>query len=186
MKKVAEMDCPELFVHLEGHARALVANSLQGVAGDRAIQLAVTGIMRQIAGDPREQDLKRWPDHGHSISPSLEIETGLPHGLAVNICASLGAAVAHFRRAYGQPILADEPLARMLRLSAALRLPIWHPLLAEPGFLAKAAAATARVRGGGHWPVPTGIGSHVYIEPTLTELEGASDLLRRHATSTTD
>lgn len=178
IKKVAEMASAKLFRHLEQHGNELIKTGFQGETGDVALSLAISGILEQLASDPWEAELRRWPDHGHSISPTLEMETGLPHGLTVNICASVGAAVANARTERGRKLLADEPFARMLDLSADLGLPIWHPKLAEPGFLARAAGATALVRAGNHWPVPVDIGAYTFIEPTLAELQAASDLLR--------
>lgn len=183
MKKVGEMVSPELFDLLSSRGGDLITSRFQGKIGDEALSLAVTGIMQQIAADPWEQNLRRWPDHGHSISPTLEMETALPHGYTVNICGSVGAALANGRVENGRKLLADEPFSRMLDLSAVLSLPIWDQNLADPDFLQRAFAAPIRVRGENVWPVPSGVGSYTFMEPSLEELQAACEVLREHEES---
>lgn len=178
IKKVAEMVDGELFRLLEQRGQSLIETRFQEPIGDEVLQRSVAGILGQLSNDLWEQDLLRWPDHGHTVSPALELETGMSHGLAVAICSGLGAAVA-----YVLGSISDVDLRRMLGLSVRLGLPVWHPLLADRRFLERAIGATALVRNGNHWPLPIGIGRYTFVEPAMSAVVRASEVVHDFATT---
>ncbi|GAA1712706.1 3-dehydroquinate synthase [Kribbella yunnanensis] len=175
IKKVAEMIDADLFGLLEKHGAELIDTQFQGPMGDDIMRSAISGILQWLASDLWDQNLKRWPDYGHTISPLLEMETGMTHGPAVAICASLSAAISHRRNYIGQ-----ESFERMLGLTLRLGLPVWHPLLGDPDFIRRAIESAVQLRNGDqNWPVPLAIGHHGFIEASASEVSKAAQLAQR-------
>lgn len=178
MKKVAEMVSPTLLALLHDHGADLIDTAFAHPASDAALRLSIGGILDHLAYDLYEEQLCRWPDYGHTISPALEMATGgkVNHGEAVNICSALAGVLAA-RRGY---VHEDYP-AHMTTLSHSLGLPTYDPLLHEPGFTDRALAASVLTRGGQqHWPVPAiNEDGHRFIEDaTPAEIASAVDHLR--------
>jgi 3-dehydroquinate synthase len=173
--KVAEMTDSDLFDAIEQNASALLTDKCAGPEGWAVISRATHGILTHLAGDLWESDLARWPDHGHTISPLLEMTTrgAVSHGQAVGIDCALSAALSHVLG-----LSSDEDVQRVVSVSSHCGVPIWHHLLRTPGFLSDAMEAAIKVRGGAlRWPVMAGIGQHQFAEPTEAEVSSAVDLL---------
>lgn len=179
MIKVAVMVEPKLFALFEQHGDALIRTRFAGhpKAGE-ALRRSISGILRQLAGDLWERELCRWPDFGHTISPLLEMETGgaVIHGEAVSICSAFSASLA-----LGRGMIDRATFTRLLGVSDRLCLPVWHHLLGRAEFREAALASTVAHRAGHqHWPVPTGVGTHGFVEDaTPAEMAAAADTLRR-------
>ncbi|MFP1630004.1 iron-containing alcohol dehydrogenase [Streptomyces sp. 5K101] len=178
IKKVAEMVSPNLLARLHEHGVELIDTAFAHDAADEVLRLSIGGILDHLAHDLYEEELCRWPDYGHTISPALEMATAgqVNHGEAVNICAALAGVLAAQRG-----FVHDEYPAHIAELSHSLGLPTYHPLLHEPRFVDNALAATVLTRGGDqHWPVPAlNEDGHAFIEDAKpAEIRSAVDTLR--------
>ncbi|MBS1679760.1 MAG: iron-containing alcohol dehydrogenase [Actinobacteria bacterium] len=178
IKKVAEMVSPQLLALLHEHGADLIESAFDHGAADEVLRLSIGGILDHLADDLYEEQLCRWPDYGHTISPAVEMATDgkVNHGEAVNIDSSFSGVLAA-QRGY---VRNDYP-RDMAVLSHSLGLPTYHPLLHEPEFVTNALASTVLTRGGAqHWPVPaiTERGHRFIEDATPAELRSAADTLR--------
>src|SRR5262249_29555793 len=154
--KVAEMVNADLFELIEATALKLLKRRCAGPDGWALISGATQGILTQLAADLWESELARWPDHGHTISPTLEMmgDGAISHGQAVGIDCAFSAALSHVLGL--SPV---EDVRRVLLVSRRCRVSVWHPILRDARFLTDAIDGAIRVRGGlQHWPVMAGIG----------------------------
>jgi 3-dehydroquinate synthetase len=168
MLKVAIMVSPALFALLEQHGRDFIERSFRGAAAEEALRLALTQLLAQLADDPRENLLRRWPDFGHEW-PLLETGYGVPHGHGVGIGMALASTLA---RDLG--MLAAPDYDRIMTLMSGLGLRMSHALLTEIEFVTAAFAATTRTRGGSFLPLPTKIGDHAIFDTTPADLHKAA------------
>lgn len=168
--KVGEMVDPLLIDLWERHGEQLLKTRFEHACGHDVLDRSIDGILGHLGYDLLEKiSLCRWPDHGHTLSPVLEMLTDgeLRHGEAVNIC-SLVAAVLAASRGY---VDADYPV-RMVALARKLDLPTYHELLDDPAVLTRAVESAVATRGGHqHWPIPTRpgegegpAGTHAFLE----------------------
>jgi 2-epi-5-epi-valiolone synthase len=115
---------------------------------------------------------RRAVDFGHTLSPALEAATrfSFSHGLAVAVDMAFAAALSLERGS-----LDRITFERMVACLRSVELPVWHDALSLD-FCKRALRAASEHRGGRvNFVIPTGIGSHDFVE-TLDELD--DDLLR--------
>ncbi|MFI9644287.1 hypothetical protein ACIG87_30260 [Micromonospora sp. NPDC051925] len=122
--KIAVVCDAELFALVEQHhADVLTARDTPQVREilDRATQ----AMLRQLAANPWEEDLRRLPDFGHEFGHALESMSGyrLRHGEAVAIGMALSSYLA-FRTGY----LGHDDLERLLSLLRRTGLAVWSPV----------------------------------------------------------
>ncbi|MEJ3745888.1 iron-containing alcohol dehydrogenase [Actinomycetes bacterium KLBMP 9797] len=145
-----------------------------GPVAEEIVRRSIAAMMRELAGNPYEKELRRLPDFGHEFGHLLETASGyaLRHGEAV----SIGMAFAgHLGVQTGRlPAAAYE---RMIRLLLRVGLPVYSPLC-RPERLWRWLGGDISAHKGGrpHLVVPTGVGSGGFID-SMTELN--PDLLRR-------
>ncbi len=145
-----------------------------GPVAEEIVRRSIAAMMRELAGNPYEKELRRLPDFGHEFGHLLETTSGyaLRHGEAV----SIGMALAgHLGVQTGRlPSVAYE---RMMRLLTQVGLPVYDPLC-QPERLWRWLGADISAHKGGrpHLVVPTGIGRGGFID-SMSELN--PDLLRR-------
>lgn len=124
--KIALLQDAALLARMERDAARLVAREMDAARPilQRSASLHREHILH--GGDPFELGHGRPLDHGHWAAHRLEALSGwaLPHGQAVSVGLALDACVAH---ALGW--LDGGTRDRVVRLLAALGLPVWHPLL---------------------------------------------------------
>jgi 3-dehydroquinate synthetase len=145
-----------------------------GPVAEEIVRRSIAAMMRQLAGNPYEKDLRRLPDFGHEFGHLLETASGyaLRHGEAV----AIGMALAgHLGVQTGRLPSADYE--RMVRLLLRVGLPVHSPLC-QPERLWRWLGGDISAHKGGlpHLVVPTGVGQGDFID-SMAELN--PDLLRR-------
>ncbi len=128
--KVALIKDPEFFTWIASNVAALRAGEREPLA--HAVRLSAEWHFRHITegGDPFEQGSSRPLDFGHWAAHKLESMSGhaLSHARAVAIGLALDVTYAMLA---GWLSLADH--TRILQVLGGLGLPVFDPLLAEPG-----------------------------------------------------
>jgi 3-dehydroquinate synthase len=173
--KMALIKSRALFELLEEHGRLVLEERLQGSTevGDRAalrvLDLAVDGMLVELADNLWEEELARCVDYGHTWSPGLEMaalhagsgnagEPGLLHGEAVALDMALCTVVA-WRRG----LVNEDERDRVLRVMRSLGLATWDPLLVDEEVLAGGLLGALEHRDGyQRQPLGRGIGDHVF------------------------
>ncbi|GIF12711.1 sedoheptulose 7-phosphate cyclase [Actinoplanes teichomyceticus] len=174
--KIAVMKDATLFALLEADSADLVESRIATAHGTEIIERSVTAMLGELEANLWEHELRRVADFGHTFSPQLEMCAGdLLHGEAVAIDMALCCAIAHLRG-----LLSDDALRRVFALLQGLGLPTEHEACTSRMLLG-ALADTVRHRDGHqHLPLPTGIGSAVFVEDvTPAEIAAARDTVRR-------
>jgi len=145
-----------------------------GPVAEEIVRRSIAAMMRELAGNPYEKELRRLPDFGHEFGHLLETASGyaLRHGEAVSIGMALAGHLGV--QTHRLPSVAYE---RMMRLLLRVGLPVYHPLC-QPERLWRWLGGDISAHKGGrpHLVVPTGIGQGDFID-SMTELN--PDLLRR-------
>jgi 3-dehydroquinate synthase len=165
-----------LFELLDAEIEQLVRCRLDGVAGQRVVHRAITGMLEELQPNLWEHDLRRVVDFGHTLSPAVEMATqpGLLHGEAVSIDMAISCALAVDRGT-----LARADAVRVLNLLRRTGLPVWHPVCEVP-FLWSALGESVRHRDGAqNFPLPQGIGGCTFVND-LTEADLARSVSLLH------
>lgn len=145
----------------------------------RVVELSVQTMLEELGPNLWEATLERVVDYGHTFSKILEMTippgpTALMHGEAVNIDGVLCVLLSARR---GWLTAADRD--RILRVMAALGLPMWHDAAGVEVLWAGLADAVEHRGGRQRLPLVTGIGRAVVVnDVTMEELGGALEELR--------
>lgn len=174
--KLALIKDEELFCLLEENAEQLIEEKFQfGAVPVRVINLAITGMVEELAPNLWEKKLDRCVDFGHSFSPIIEMQN-LPHlfhGEAVVLDCLLSSCLS-FVRGY----IDRSTLNRIFNTAKSLNLPVFHPDFTDTNLLNKSLVDTIRHRNGNQYlPVPIKIGNYTMLNNvTLEEIAGAAKL----------
>lgn len=143
-----------------------------------ARRLAVVEMARDLEDNLWEDALARCVDFGHSFSPLIEMGNGLPHGHAVALDCLLSSCLAA-----GRGLTDMRSLSRIVSVMRRCRVPTSHADFADVDLLWASFTETVTHRDGHqHLPLPSGLGSHVFLEDlTREELGAAVELMRRIA-----
>jgi 3-dehydroquinate synthetase/predicted NBD/HSP70 family sugar kinase len=179
LKLAIVKDC-HLFEQLEQHGVEVAQQQFQsGNIGRQIMRSAVHGMLEELAPNLWEHELERPVDFGHSFSPSIEMAAmpELLHGEAVSLDMAICVVLATQRA-----LLRPMDLYRVIDLMKDLKLPITHSVCKAP-LLNRALLETARHRGGlQRLPLPTGIGSVVFVNNVvIEEVQAAVRTLKRLA-----
>ncbi|GLH95280.1 3-dehydroquinate synthase family protein [Phytohabitans aurantiacus] len=171
--KIAMVADGPLLDLLEEHYEDLFERP-DGPVAEEIVRRSIAAMMRELAGNPYEKELRRLPDFGHEFGHLLETASGyaLRHGEAV----SIGMAFAgHLGVQTGR--LPSAAYERMVRLLLRVGLPVYSPLC-RPERLWRWLGSDISAHKGGrpHLVVPTGVGRGGFID-SMHELN--PDLLRR-------
>jgi 3-dehydroquinate synthetase len=178
--KAALMDDRALWSLLIEHGRALRRRRMQTPVGRDVLWRAVLVMLGELSDNMRERRLARSMDFGHAITPTAELmHSKLWHGEWVAIDMALFVVVSARRKLIDWPD-ADGILSV---LGQTLKLPLWHPLLADRAVLEHALDATARHRGGRlRLPLLHGVAVKEFVDDVhADELADAANVLRDHA-----
>ncbi|MGL6236147.1 MAG: sedoheptulose 7-phosphate cyclase [Segniliparus sp.] len=175
--KLAVIKDNTLFEILENRGSDFVEFS-KSVEGEikKIIFRALKGMAVELEGNLWEHDLQRVVDYGHSFSPLVEMTyiSELLHGEAVTLDC-LFSAVLSFNRGY----LCESDLQRLFDVARRLLLPTFHRGFTDIGLLERALADTTVHRNGEqHLPLPSSIGSAIFVNDlTSEEIRKASALM---------
>jgi 3-dehydroquinate synthase len=174
--KLAVIKDKELFELLEISSDQLITEKFQfGAVPVRVINLAITGMIDELAPNLWEKKLDRCVDFGHSFSPIIEMQniTTLQHGEAVVLDCLFSSCIANIRG-----YVDDETLKRIFKTANELKLPVFHKDFCDFNLLKKSLSDTMKHRNGNQYlPVPVGIGNYKILnDVTDEEIKKASDL----------
>jgi len=176
--KLALIKDAELFTILEENAEQLIEERFQyGAVPVRVINLAITGMVDELAPNLWEKKLDRCVDFGHSFSPLIEMKNlpNLLHGEAVVLDCLFSSCIA-FNRGF----IDGATLSRIFSTARLLKLPTYHPDFTDVQFLLSALRDTMKHRDGRQFlPVPISIGNYVIInDVTDAEVDKAATLFK--------
>jgi 2-epi-5-epi-valiolone synthase len=119
-------------------------------------------MLDELAPNLFETQLARLVDFGHTFSPAFEAAEGfaMRHGEAVAVDMLFSTAIAA-----ELGVCETALVERIAELLAGLRLPKWHPLLADVSAV-ELAMAHARLHRGGmlHLALPAGAGRALFVQ----------------------
>ena len=157
--KLAVIKDKELFELLETSSEQLITEKFQfGAVPVRVINLAITGMIDELAPNLWERKLDRCVDFGHSFSPIIEMQNiaSLQHGEAVVLDCLLSSCIANVRG-----YVDDATLKRIFKTANELKLPVFHKDFCDLALLKKSLSDTMKHRNGNQYlPVPVGIGNY--------------------------
>ena len=157
--KLAVIKDKELFELLETSSEQLITEKFQfGAVPVRVINLAITGMIDELAPNLWERKLDRCVDFGHSFSPIIEMQNiaSLQHGEAVVLDCLLSSCIANVRG-----YVDDDTLKRIFKTANELKLPVFHKDFCNLSLLKKSLSDTMKHRNGNQYlPVPVGIGNY--------------------------
>lgn len=166
--KLAVIKSEELFVLLEENYQQLIDEKFQyGAVPVRVINLAITGMIEELAPNLWEKKLDRCVDFGHTFSPIIEmknVET-LLHGEAVTLDCLFSSCIA-YHRGY----IDRDTTKRIFNLANNLKLPTFHKDFADKELIMKALSDTMKHRNGNQYiPVNVSIGNYKFINDLSEE-----------------
>ena len=174
--KLAVIKDKELFELMEESYEQLVDEKFQfGAVPVRVINLAITGMIEELAPNLWERKLDRCVDFGHSFSPIIEMQNipNLQHGEAVVLDCLFSSCLSQVRGYIDMPTL-----QRIFQTANNLKLPVFHKDFCNFDLLKKSLSDTMKHRNGNQYlPVPVGIGNYKILnDVTDDEIRKASDL----------
>ena len=144
-------------------------------SGREVLELSVSLMLEELHDNPREDNLMRSVDYGHSFSPLVEMESlkghgfkSLPHGYAVAYDCVLTAAIAHYRG-----LLSRNDYVAILNLFTSVDFNLTNEIYKDINLLWASFVEMTKHRGGSqNLPVPVGLGLHSFIQDvTFEELQ---------------
>jgi 3-dehydroquinate synthetase len=160
--KLAIIKDAELFELLETNYETLINEKfLFGAVPVRVINLAITGMIEELAPNLWEKKLDRCVDFGHTFSPIIEMQNipNLLHGEAVILDCLFSSCIA-----YNRTYLSAKDLDRIFTTTKNLKLPIFHEDFTKIELLLKSLSDTMKHRNGNQYlPLPLGIGNYKII-----------------------
>lgn len=174
--KLAVIKSEELFVLLEENYEQLINEKFQfGAVPVRVINLAITGMIEELAPNLWEKKLDRCVDFGHSFGPLIEMQNlpNLYHGEAVVLDCLYSSCIAEVRG-----YITMDQLRRIFKCAKNLKLPTWHEDFSRVRLLESALQDTMKHRNGNQYlPVPIGIGQYTMLNNvTVDDMRLAADL----------
>lgn len=171
--KLAIIKDAELFELLETNYETLLNEKFQyGAVPVRVINLAITGMIEELAPNLWEKKLDRCVDFGHSFSPIIEMQNipNLLHGEAVILDCLFSSCIA-YQRTY----ISCKDLDRIFNAVKNLKLPFFHEDFTKVDLLLKSLSDTMKHRNGNQYlPLPLGIGNYKIVnDVTAAEIESA-------------
>jgi 2-epi-5-epi-valiolone synthase len=148
----------------------LIESALQGdlpsSIDDNLIAQAIAAMLGQLQANPRERELRRAVDFGHTFSPGLEIDSAgeLLHGESVALDMALSCGIAVRRR-----LLSNQSAARIVGALVTSGLPLDHRLCTPPRLRRGLEQATRHRDGSQHLFLPTRIGGGVFVEDVSSD-----------------
>ena len=139
-------------------------------------------MLEELHENPREHNLMRCVDYGHSFSPLVEMESvnragykSLPHGYAVAYDCALTATIASSRG-----ILPKPDYQRIISLFMAHDFGFTNDIYLDHNLLWASFLEMVKHRGGSqNLPVPIAIGAYSFIQDlTFEEMRASVEMLR--------
>lgn len=166
--KLALIKSKELFDLMNESAEQLVAEKFQfGAVPVRVINLAITGMIEELAPNLWEKKLDRCVDFGHSFSPIIEMKNvpEMHHGEAVALDCLFSSCLSFVRG-----FIDKEMLLNIFDVAKRLKLKTYHEDFTNYDLLSSALCDTMKHRNGNQYlPVPVDIGNHIMLNDVTEE-----------------
>ena len=166
--KLALIKSKELFDLMNESAEQLVAEKFQfGAVPVRVINLAITGMIEELAPNLWEKKLDRCVDFGHSFSPIIEMKNvpEMHHGEAVALDCLFSSCLSFVRG-----FIDKEMLLNIFDVAKRLKLKTYHVDFTNYDLLSSALCDTMKHRNGNQYlPVPVDIGNHIMLNDVTEE-----------------
>jgi 3-dehydroquinate synthase len=166
--KLALIKNKELFDLMEENAEQLINEKFQfGAVPVRVINLAITGMIEELAPNLWEKKLDRCVDFGHSFSPIIEMKNvqTMAHGEAVVLDCLLSSCLAYVRNYIDRPTL-----KQIFNTAKKLKLNTYHKDFTDINLLMSALNDTMKHRNGNQYlPVPIQIGNYKMLNDVTQE-----------------
>lgn len=149
--------------------------------GEHILISSIELMLEELHDNPREDNLKRCVDYGHSFSPLVEMESlkrtgirSLPHGYAVAYDCVLTATISMNRG-----ILSEVEYAEILSLFMNFDFDFKNDIYLDYNLLWASFLEMTKHRGDNqNLPIPVGIGSFSFIQDlTFEEMKNCSIFL---------
>ena len=146
------------------------------------LKTSIQLMLEELHDNPREDNLMRCVDYGHSFSPLVEMESlrrsgfkSLPHGYAVAYDCVLTATIALERG-----ILSELDYNKILLLFLSFDFDFWNEIYSDHNLLWASFLEMTKHRGGNqNLPIPVSLGSYSFIQDlTYEELQRCAKLLK--------
>ena len=150
--------------------------------GKHILVSSIQLMLEELHDNPREDNLMRCVDYGHSFSPLVEMESlkrtgyrSLPHGYAVAYDCILTATIAMKRG-----ILAQSEYLEILVLFMSFDFDFKNDIYLDHNLLWASFLEMTKHRGGSqNLPVPVSLGSYSFIQDlTFEEMKSCSIFLQ--------
>ena len=179
--KLAIIKDSELFELLETNYDTLINEKFQfGAVPVRVINLAINGMIEELAPNLWEKKLDRCVDFGHSFSPIIEMQNipNLLHGEAVILDCLFSSCIA-YQRTY----ISGSELTRIFNTAKNLKLPTFHEDFTKIDLLLKSLSDTMKHRNGNQYlPLPIGIGNYKIVNDVSNEeIRKATEIFRKNS-----
>lgn len=177
--KIAIIKSERLFSILVDSINDLESYSFyQSEQGQEILSLSVELMLEELHNNPREKELMRCVDYGHSFSPLVEMESisrmetgSLPHGYSVAYDCLLSACIATNRG-----LLDEKDFLQIFNLVNAFDFDLSNNIYNDWNLMWSSFMEMTKHRGGNqNLPVPKAIGQHEFIQDlTFEEMKAAS------------
>ena len=151
-------------------------------SGKDIMSAAIELMLEELHSNPRETDLKRCVDFGHSFCPLVEMESlnrigsrTIPHGYAVAYDCVLTTALSRNRQ-----LINDYNYKAILELYRPFEFDFANELYRENNLLWASFLELTKHRGyNQNLPIPTEIGSYTFLQDvSFDELKIANELIQ--------
>ena len=149
--------------------------------GVSILALCIKLMLEELHNNPREDNLMRCVDYGHSFSPLVEMESlkragvrSLPHGFAVAHDCMLTATISRVRGC-----LTDSDYQKIESLFFSYDFDFKNEIYSDYNLLWASFVEMTKHRGGNqNLPIPIGLGSYAFIQDlTFEEMQNSAIIL---------
>nr|WP_315463742.1 hypothetical protein [uncultured Rhodoferax sp.] len=184
--KIAVIKSRELFDLIISHKSLLENIEFYGTGeGVSILALSIKLMLEELHNNPREDNLLRCVDYGHSFSPLVEMESlkrsgvrSLPHGFAVAYDCMLTATIS-WRRGF----LKDSDYKNIESLFFSFDFDFKNEIYSDYNLLWASFVEMTKHRGGNqNLPIPIGLGAYAFIQDlTFEEMQNSASILNDRA-----
>jgi len=184
--KIAVIKSRELFDSIILHKGQLESIKFYDTdEGVSILALSIKLMLEELHNNPREDNLLRCVDFGHSFSPLVEMESlkrsgvrSLPHGFAVAYDCMLSATIS-WRRG----CLTDSDYEKIESLFFDFDFDFKNEIYSDYNLLWASFVEMTKHRGGNqNLPIPVGLGSYAFIQDlTFEEMKNSASVLNDRA-----
>jgi 2-epi-5-epi-valiolone synthase len=183
--KIAVIKSKNLFNKLIKHTNELEdVNFYNSVNGINIMTESIKLMIEELENNPREENLERCVDFGHSFSPFVEMASInrkgtriLPHGYAVAYDCLLSTTISKLRN-----IISNEDYEKIIKLYKNYDFDLSNEIYLDTNLMWSSFLELIKHRGGSqNFPVPTKIGSYTFLQDvTFEEVQKSADFLSNY------